>query len=46
VLSNWLSVLRDLKARELKVPRLSVADRQLGVWAVLDELHPAGHEQR
>jgi transposase-like protein len=38
---SWLSVLRDLK-----FPRLTVADGHLGIWAALGELHPAGEEQR
>jgi len=40
------SVLRNLKARGLKFPRLTVADGHLGIWAALGELHPAGDEQR
>lgn len=43
---SWLSVLRDLKSRCLKFPRLTVADGHLGIWAALGELHPAGDEQR
>lgn len=43
---SWLSVLRDLKARGLKFPRLTMADGHLGIWAALGELHPAGDEQR
>jgi len=43
---SWLSLLRDLKARGLKFPRLTVADGHLGIWAALGELHPAGDEQR
>ena len=43
---SWLAVLRDLKARGLKFPRLTVADGHLGIWAALGELHPAGEEQR
>jgi len=43
---SWLSLLRDLKARGLKFPRLTVADGHLGVWAALGEIHPAGDEQR
>jgi transposase-like protein len=43
---SWLSVLRGLKARGLKLPRLTVADGHLGIWAALGELHPAGAEQR
>ena len=39
-------MLRDLKARGLKFPRLTVADGHLGIWAALGELHPAGDEQR
>jgi putative transposase len=43
---SWLSVLRDLKAQGLKFPRLAVADGNLGIWAALGEIHPAGDEQR
>jgi transposase-like protein len=43
---SWLKVLRDLNARGLKLPRLTVADGHLGIWAALGELHPAGAEQR
>jgi putative transposase len=43
---SWLKVLRDLKGRGLKLPRLSVADGHLGIWAALGELHPEGAEQR
>lgn len=43
---SWLKVLRDLKARGLKFPKLTVADGHLGIWAALGEIHPAGEEQR
>lgn len=43
---SWLTVLRDLKARGLRLPRLTVADGNLGIWAALGEIHPAGDEQR
>jgi putative transposase len=43
---SWCELLRDLKARGLKLPRLTVADGHLGVWAALGELHPEGAEQR
>src|SRR5574341_1020972 len=43
---SWLRVLRDLKDRKLKFPRLTVADGNLGIWAALGEIHPAGDEQR
>jgi len=43
---SWLSVLRELKARGLKFPRVTVADGHLGIWAALGEIHPGGDEQR
>jgi transposase-like protein len=43
---SWLKVLRDLKARGLKFPRLNVADGHLGIWSALGEIYPAGDEQR
>ena len=43
---SWLKVLRDLKARGLKFPHLTVADGHLGIWAALGEIHPTGDEQR
>lgn len=45
-MESWLPVLRDLKARGLKFPRLTVADGHLGIWAALGQLPPAGDEQR
>lgn len=43
---SWLKVLRDLKARGLRFPKVTVADGHLGIWAALGELHPGGAEQR
>jgi transposase-like protein len=43
---SWLTVLRSLRERGLKFPRLTVADGHLGIWAALGEIHPAGEEQR
>lgn len=43
---SWCELLRDLKQRGLKLPRLTVADGHLGIWAALGELHPDGAEQR
>ena len=43
---SWLKILRDLKARGLKFPKLSVADGGLGLWSALGEIHPTGEEQR
>ena len=37
---------RDLIARGLRLPKLTVADGHLGIWAALGELHPNGAEQR
>jgi len=43
---SWLTVLRSLRERGLKFPRLTVADGHLGIWAALGEIHSAGEEQR
>jgi transposase-like protein len=43
---SWLGVLRDLQKRGLRLPKLTVADGHLGIWAALGELHPEGEEQR
>lgn len=43
---SWLKILRDLKARGLKFPKLTVADGALGLWSALGEIHPTGEEQR
>jgi putative transposase len=43
---SWFTLVRDLTARGLKLPRLTVADGHLGIWAALGELHPGGDEQR
>jgi putative transposase len=43
---SWLKILRDLKARGLKFPRLTIADGHLGLWSALGEIHPQGDEQR
>jgi putative transposase len=37
---SWAAILRDLKARGLKVPRLTIADGHLGIWSALSELLP------
>lgn len=42
---SWLTLLRDLKHRGLRFPRLTVADGRLGLWAGLDEIHPSGEQQ-
>lgn len=43
---SWAAVLRDLKARGLRLGALTVADGHLGIWAALTEIHPEGKEQR
>lgn len=44
--SSWSAVLRDLKARGLRAPRLVVADGHLGIWGALTEVWPEAAEQR
>lgn len=43
---SWSGVLRNLKARGLKLGRLTIADGHLGIWSALGEIHPEGKEQR
>jgi transposase-like protein len=43
---SWARVLRDLSARGLNVPRLLVADGNLGIWAAAAEIWPGCDEQR
>jgi transposase-like protein len=44
--ASWAAVLRDLKARGLVAPRLTIADGHLGIWGALAEIYPASAEQR
>jgi transposase-like protein len=43
---SWAAIIRDLMKRGLRLPKLSVADGHLGIWAALGEIHPIGREQR
>lgn len=43
---SWASVLRDLKARGLRAPKLTVADGHLGIWSALAQVWPESAEQR
>lgn len=43
---SWSAVLRDLKARGLRAPRLTIADGHLGIWAALQHVYPTSREQR
>ncbi|MBN2464469.1 IS256 family transposase [candidate division WOR-3 bacterium] len=42
---SWASLLRDLKRRGMRAPRLAVGDGALGFWKALDEVYPGvGHQ--
>jgi putative transposase len=43
---SWLTLLRDLKARGMKAPKLAMADGALGFWAALRQVFPEAEEQR
>ena len=43
---SWATVLRDLKARGLRAPKLTIADCHLGIWSALATVYPASAEQR
>ena len=42
----WKTVLRDLKERGMKAPRLAVADGALGFWRALHDIYPPTEGQR
>src|SRR4029434_2959098 len=43
---SWAALLRDLKARGLRAPRLLIADGHLGIWGALAAIFPEAKEQR
>jgi putative transposase len=43
---SWSRVLRDLKARGLRAPKVLCADGHLGIWGALMEIWPEAAEQR
>lgn len=43
---SWSAVLRDLKARGLRAPKLTIADGHLGIWSALRAVYPESAEQR
>lgn len=43
---SWSGVLRKLRDRGLRAPRLTVADGGLGIWSALGETYPESKEQR
>jgi transposase-like protein len=43
---SWASLLRGLRERGLKVPRLLIADGRRGIWAAMAEVFPEVADQR
>ena len=43
---SWGTVLRDLRNRGLRPPRLVVGDGHLGIWSALRQVYPEAEEQR
>ncbi len=43
---TWSQVLRDLRDRGLRAPRLVVADGHLGIWGAVRNIWPEAAEQR
>jgi transposase-like protein len=43
---SWSAVLRDLKVRGLRCPRVLVADGHLGIWGAIRNVYPEVEEQR
>ena len=44
--ASWSAVLRDLKARGLRAPKLTIADGHLGIWGAITAVYPTSAEQR
>jgi transposase-like protein len=42
---SWAGVLRQLKMRGVKNPRLFIGHRNLGLWAAVSEVFPPAQEQ-
>ena len=45
-IESWSRVLRDLKERGLRVPKLTTADGAIGLWGALRGVYPESAEQR
>jgi transposase-like protein len=45
-IESWAAMLRALKARGLRVPRLVIADGHLGIWGAVGLVFPTVEEQR
>jgi putative transposase len=43
---SWAALLRDLKGRGLRAPRLLIADGHLGIWGAVSAVFPTVVEQR
>ena len=43
---SWLELLRNLKKRGIRAPRVAVGDGALGFWAAMREVWPTTREQR
>lgn len=43
---SWSAILRDLKRRGMRPPRLVVGDGHLGIWGALANVFPQAPEQR
>lgn len=43
---SWSRLLRDLRDRGLRAPRLVIGDGHLGIWAALRNVFPEADEQR
>ena len=42
----WAALLRDLRGRGLRAPRLAIGDGHLGIWSALRDVYPETAEQR
>jgi transposase-like protein len=43
---SWAALLRDLRRRGLRPPRLVIGDGHLGIWGALAAVYPTAEEQR
>ena len=43
---SWAAVLRDLKRRGLRAPKLTITDGHLGIWSALAQVYPESADQR
>lgn len=43
---SWTAAVRDLKARGVRSPKLTIADGHLGIWGAIAAIYPTSGEQR